>query len=313
MHTSIFSGSLPTFFVIGPPRTGTSWLHEVLRERVQLPATLKETRFFDIHFGRGWNWYRAHYPAVSMHRVTGEIAPTYFASAQARERIVGTLGAVKVACIFREPVERIESLYRVKCAYGMTNCSFEEALLRDPELVETSRYATHLRAWQSAVGKERVLSLIYEDLCHNPQAFLDRLADFIGIERWVPALSEIRRVRASSSIMRPRNCRFTHTAIVLDNWCKCQGFHRLVAAVRNSPLSRLCLGGGPPFPPISPDTRARLYQRLRPEIDELELLLKRDLTSWKGPAPCQAAVPLQSPDDGHEVSASACCASLSNV
>lgn len=274
--------ALPRFFLIGPPRTGTSWLHEILSRRMQLPIAIKETRFFDVHYHRGWEWYRAHYAAASRHHVMGEIAPTYFASAAARARIVQTIGAAKVACIFREPMARIESLYRVKCAYGIIDCGFEEALGRDPELLESSRYATHLKAWQNAVGKDRVLPLVYDDLCQRPQALLDELADFIGLARFVPAPCEMRRVRPSASMTRPRNFYRTRAAVRLANWCKCRGFHRVVAAVRNSPLSRLCLGGGPPFQPMSPDTIARLRDLLRPEIDGLEVLLQRDFGSWKG-------------------------------
>src|SRR5882724_7339456 len=44
---------LPSFFVIGPPRTGTSWLHEVLSKRASLSHPTKETRFFDRYFDRG--------------------------------------------------------------------------------------------------------------------------------------------------------------------------------------------------------------------------------------------------------------------
>src|SRR5690242_6216379 len=90
------SGLLPSFFVIGPPRTGTSWLHEVLGRRMQLPTAIKETRFFDIHYHRGWNWYRAHYPKASAHQFAGEIAPTYFASAAACERIAQQVPAARV-------------------------------------------------------------------------------------------------------------------------------------------------------------------------------------------------------------------------
>src|SRR5258705_10557350 len=55
--------SLPSFFVIGPPRTGTTWLYEVLRNRALLPGPTKETRFFDTHFNRGMEWNRAHFPS----------------------------------------------------------------------------------------------------------------------------------------------------------------------------------------------------------------------------------------------------------
>ena len=74
-----YNGSgLPSFFVIGPPRTRTTWLYEILKDRTLLPAPTKETRFFDKHFHRGIDWYRAHYAHVPTDRHVGEIAPTYF-------------------------------------------------------------------------------------------------------------------------------------------------------------------------------------------------------------------------------------------
>lgn len=274
---------LPSFFVIGPPRTGTSWLHEVLGRRMQLPTAIKETRFFDVHYHRGLQWYRDHYPKFSAHSIAGEIAPTYFASAPARQRIVRLLPAAKAACIFRDPVARIESLYRAKGAYGAITGSLEAALRRDPELLESARYATHLKAWQSALGKDRVLPLIYDDLCRRPQAFLDALADFIGLERFRLIPSEIHRIRASASMTFPRSRNCTRAAIRVANWCRRRGFQRIVTLVRNSPLSRFCLGGGPPFPPTPASTKTRLYELLRPEIEELEALLQLDLASWKHP------------------------------
>src|SRR5579862_2208043 len=78
---------LPSFFIVGPPRTGTSWLHEILRRHAVLPFPTKETRFFDCHFHRGIEWYRAHYPRERATLPVGEIAPTYFASREARERM----------------------------------------------------------------------------------------------------------------------------------------------------------------------------------------------------------------------------------
>ena len=75
---------LPSFFIVGPPRTGTSWLHEILSGHVALPEPTKETRFFDNHFHRGLEWYVHHFPRLAPGRHVGEVAPTYFASAPAR-------------------------------------------------------------------------------------------------------------------------------------------------------------------------------------------------------------------------------------
>jgi hypothetical protein len=83
------------------------------------PSPTKETRFFDNHFDRGLEWYHAHFLTSTEDRLVGEVAPTYFASNQARERIAKTIPHAKVVCIFRDPVERVVSLYRLKRAYGM--------------------------------------------------------------------------------------------------------------------------------------------------------------------------------------------------
>src|SRR5690242_7096592 len=149
---------LPSFFLIGPPRTGTSWLHSILSEHTVLPRLTKETRFFDNHFHRGVHWYRAHFPAGNTGKPMGEVAPTYFASHEARERIAGLLPHARVICTFRDPVERVISLYRLKRAYGMIPWSFEQALVCDPELTESGRYATHLKAWQCCLGRDQVLA-----------------------------------------------------------------------------------------------------------------------------------------------------------
>src|ERR1700721_2200010 len=74
---------LPSFFIIGPPRTGTTWLHSLLSECAWLPHPTKETRFFDQHYERGLGWYSAHYRKATAARKIGEVAPTYFISAPA--------------------------------------------------------------------------------------------------------------------------------------------------------------------------------------------------------------------------------------
>jgi hypothetical protein len=66
---------MPSFFVIGPPRTGTSWLHEVLNQHTVLPSLSKETRFFDSHCRRGFHWYSSHFRHRCTGQPVGEITP----------------------------------------------------------------------------------------------------------------------------------------------------------------------------------------------------------------------------------------------
>ncbi len=273
------NGFLPSFLIIGPPRTGSSWLHEVLKERTLLPKITKETRFFDTHFQRGMDWYRSHFPKGN--RPIGEVAPTYFASPEARERIASVLPHARVVCVFRNPVERILSLYRLKRAYGMIPWSFEQAIVHDPELMESSRYATNLRAWQRTLGRDRVLPTVYDDLRDEPQAYLDSVVDFIGVPRFSLTQEQVRYVHASESLTHPRSYHRTRYATNMADWFKARRLDRVVAAVKQSPLMKLFLGGGPAFSDLSRDVSFQLYEHFRPEVEELETMLNRDLSAWK--------------------------------
>jgi hypothetical protein len=50
---------MPDFIAIGPPRTGTTWLHGLLSFRACVPREIKETRYFDIFYARGAQWFRS--------------------------------------------------------------------------------------------------------------------------------------------------------------------------------------------------------------------------------------------------------------
>lgn len=195
--------ALPTFFIVGPPRTGTTWLHEVLKDRAVLPSSTKETRFFDTHFHRGIDWYRAHFPSATAGRRVGEIAPTYFASYAARERIAEVVPHARIVCVFRNPVDRVLSLYRLKSAYGMIPWKFDQAVLMDPELIESGRYATNLKAWRQSFGGSQVLATLYDDLRDRPQTYLDRLVDFIGVPRFRLTAAQTEFVNASENMTHP--------------------------------------------------------------------------------------------------------------
>jgi len=274
--------ALPAFFVIGPPRTGTTWLHQVLAPYANLPFPTKETRFFDVHFRRGLGWYLAHFPASPEHQMRGEISPTYFASTATRKRIAQLIPSAKVVCIFRNPVDRVLSLYRVKRAYGMSPWTFEQAIVNDPELVESGRYATHLSGWQKALGKDQVLTMVFEDLRRDPQTFLNTVTNFIGIPRITLIKRELRLVHDSEGLTHPRSYFLTRVASGLADWFKAERMDRLVAVAKRRALLNVLLRGGSKFETLSPELAGKIYELFRPEIERLEGMLKRDLAAWRG-------------------------------
>jgi hypothetical protein len=256
-------------------------LHDVLNQGATLPSSTKETRFFDLRFHRGTEWYLAHFPEHPEKPIRGEVAPTYFACPAARERVARLIPSVKVVCIFRNPVDRILSLYRLKRAYAMSPWNFEQAIVRDPELIESGKYATHLKAWQKALGSDRVLAMVYEDLRRNPQGFLDAITTFIDVPRIVLSQPQLRFVHGSESLTHPRSYMLTRAARAMAEWCKSEGMERLVTAAKRRLLLKILLRSGEKFEAPSPGVSAKLYDLFRPEIEELEEILKRKFPAWK--------------------------------
>jgi Sulfotransferase domain len=281
--SKMISAQLPSFFVVGPPRTGTSWIHRALLRHANLPSPTKETRFFDCHFHRGLRWYLRHFPAIDPQRPTGEVAPTYFASAAARDGIAQTVPHAKLIFIFRDPLQRLVSLYRLKRAYGLLDCGFEHALTADPELLESASYATCLQAWQQAFPRKQMLITLYDDLWTSPQTYIDRLLSFLELPSSPLTAAELRYAHSSERLTEPRNFVLTHTATLMASWCKARNLDKIVAAVRNSRMMSVLLSGGPPFPEVSQAARARVGEMLQPEIESLERMIGRDLSMWDLP------------------------------
>lgn len=272
---------LPSFFVIGPPRTGTSWLHGILSQSAWLSHPTKETRFFDKHFDRGLHWYSSHYRRASGGRVIGEVAPTYFASALARKRIADLIPHAKIVCTFRNPVDRVVSLYRLKRAYGWISWNLDEALTRDPELMESSRYMAHLKEWITTFGASQVLVTVHDDIQADPQSYLDKLVDFVGAPRIKLLPSQVRRILASEDMTKPRHYYWTRGGLLMAEWAKKRRLDSLVAAAKRLGGLKLFVGGGTAFTELTAAQRSKLRELFRPEVEQLEALLNRDFSAWK--------------------------------
>jgi hypothetical protein len=278
---SATSRHLPDFIAVGPPRTATTWLHEVLSGRVGLPANIKETDFFTRFYDRGLDWYANYFQHCDGATPIGEIGPMYFASPDARERIARDLSQCKIIFSFRDPVERAYSNYRLLRRIVSMKTDFETAATSRGDLLESSRYGTHLESWLKTFGRERTLVLIYDDLEANPQAFLDSVCDFIGIARFPISATQVGAERVNTVPTQPPHPRLAKMARAVVAWFAEHHYHRAAGRVRESAIIKFMLEGGDPFPPLSDEVVRRMREFYRPEVEKLERLTGRDLAAWK--------------------------------
>lgn len=276
---------LPDFIAVGPPRTATTWLEQTLEGRVGLPAGIKETDYFGARHELGTEWYAAHFSACDQAKPIGEICPVYFDSPSARERIAHHIPQCRIICTLRDPVERLYSHYRLLRREGwMRDMTLEQALAKDlrwsgpGNLYGSNRYATLVREWQATFGKDRVLLLLHDDLIANASEYLNRVCAFIGIEPFAISAAKARE-RVNTVERAPRNWRLARRARkIRDRLIRRQMYGLLNLC---QPLWDYCSGRGTPFGPLEPEQEVHLRQLFRPEIEELEVILQRDLSNWK--------------------------------
>jgi hypothetical protein len=273
------AGELPALFCVGPPRTATTWLHAVLRERLSLPR-LKETYFFDKFHSRGLAWYLSHFERLDG-RMRGEIAPSYFFSEDARQRIRAAAGRARIVVTLRDPVQRLYSLYKMRYSNGAFPWSFAEACERDGELRTTAHCAPHLAAWQRCFGRDHVLTLLYEDLPRDPQSWLDQVCGFAGIPHCRLRAEQLAPVHSSTPALIPSHPRWTRLGVGVGNWIHNREWEGAIALVRRLRLRRFFLERGQRFPQLDPKVEQALRRKLAADIEALESLLGRDLTMWK--------------------------------
>jgi hypothetical protein len=131
------------------------------------------------------------------------------------------------------------------------------------------------------MGSAQVLATFYDQLRDRSQAYVDEIADFIGIRRFELSAAQRRLVHPSEGFTQPRNFMFTRIGVALANRLKAGHLDRIALAIRKSALGRIFLSGGDPFTPLSPIISRAVLDMFLPEVESLETMLNVDLSAWK--------------------------------
>jgi Sulfotransferase domain len=273
-------GRLPDFLGVGPPRTATSWLDAVLRGRAAMPRDIKEVDFFVKNYGRGIEWYKSYFRGADPALPAGEICPSYFGPQLARERVKLHIPNCRVICTFRDPVESIYSFYRLSLRNSWTRTDFESFV---PSTWGVPRSAA-LRSWREMFGEENVLACIYDDLEADPQSYLDPICDFIEVRRIDLTGHELASRRVNTFRLMPKNRWLARRARKLRNRLTSREAFAMIDLLRRAGFWRFCLERGEELPPLTAEVEQWLRERCKPDIEELEQMIGRDLGMWKRPS-----------------------------
>jgi Sulfotransferase family len=201
---------LPNFVVVGAAKCGTTSLFHYLKQHpdVFLPAK-KELHYFAYDQlsknagGPGGDRIRAfacatreeyetHYREAGGHVAIGDISPSYFYYAEARERIKAELNGPKIVILLRDPIQKAHSQYMHLVRDNLETLPFFDALMSEPErtasgwtamwrYAESSLYYQRVRSYLEVFGEERVRIYLFEELSKNPEPVLETLFEFLGV------------------------------------------------------------------------------------------------------------------------------------
>jgi hypothetical protein len=280
---------LPTFFVIGAPRSGSTSLYQYLSLHPEITMSrIKEPHFFVDNVRRPAVRVDdlAEYEALfsSETKVRGEASPSYACYSQhsgAPERISALLPAAKFIYLVRDPIDRTVSHYVHRVAVENERRPFADALghLDDPANPYTcpSRYATQLERYLRYFPMDRIMVIDQGDLLRQRTETLSAVFSFLGVDEGF-ASSGFDEERGASEGRRrysTRYLRLSERAASSPLRILPRGTRRSLRAVLERlmfrPVER---------PSITPELRERLEALYSPEVSRLRTLTAKPFSTW---------------------------------
>ena len=275
--------ALPNLVVIGGLKCGTTSLHHYLNLHPEIGMSRpKELNYFvaELNWDLGQDWYANHFAAADP--VRGESSPHYTNEprfAGVAERMWDTLGPdARVVYMVRDPIDRMLSHYLHNVGGGYDRRDLETAL-SDPDsaYLHRSLYGMQLEPYLGRFGAERIDVVSREELRDEREATMRRLFAFLGVDQGFSS-PQFSREWETGSGKSSGGFRVMDRAVRLPGLRALdRNFDRLPESLRwvverivHDPGS-----GEAPKPEVPADLRARLEERLRPDVERLEALTGR--------------------------------------
>lgn len=288
----------PNFLIVGAAKSGTTTLHQLLKDhpQVYLPAR-KELNFWYTHGREDWAILK-RFPDLPMSledylgyfetncTVVGEAAPSYLIYHEAAianlKKFHPNPDALKIVIILREPIAKIWSHYKMvkRAAMDPDGLDLAESLkqekvrktkpdyLPDTLPLFSTDYLTQIKAYKEAFKSVKVL--LFDDLKNRLQELLDELGDFLEVDRIEhPNIGQKYNAAPQKAIQYSP----------FFEGIRKLGLNRLVPTgikeIRRKRLRKL-----QEEEKMDPVVRQHLANHYRPHITALQNLVELDLSHW---------------------------------
>ena len=311
-------------FVAGAPRCGTTTLARLLGKHPQVRFSLvKEPHFFAQHDLRGLardeleqcverDYLDRFFDPPSPGQIGADGSVSYLYVPEQMEPILKLWPDARFIIGLRDPMTLLPSLHQRLIFIGdETLTRFEDAWAAVPDRAagrriprtcadprwlrydEAGRFGTYVERFFDAVGRERCLIILFDDLVADPQREFQRVLEFAGLDASEPI--DMPRVRESRQVRWLWLQRFLkRPPVPLRHYLASHSHRRRFGSPEDAELEEKAIEkvlsirkrllrwnrvDRPPEPvPIA--VQMDIQRRLRGEIDHLGRLIGRDLGHW---------------------------------
>ena len=266
---------LPNYLVIGAARCGTTWLAKNLTQHPEIfMHSKKALHFFENDYDKGIDWYEQKFNNASENvKAVGEASPVYMYNEDIAELIKKHMPNVKLIVTLRDPVDRAYSHYSFRERERQLEnqpLTFEQKIEATPRLIETGLYAKKLKRYYDLFPKENILIILYDELKKDPEQYLKRVYEFLGVNaEFISPLLE-NEINSSSSKLGK-----FHALYLLNRILVKIGLFRIAELVCkfNKKVE---------FEPVNIKTREMLLEKyFLDDLEKLEKMINMDLSEWK--------------------------------
>ncbi len=284
--------ALPTFFVIGAGKAGTSSLHHYLDQHPEIQmSSNKEPHFFagpenGFPYAMGRvselkEYEKLFDPTVA---VRGESSPGYTSYPRRQgvpERIKELVPDAKFVYLVRDPIARTVSHHQHRVAVDGERRSLAEALsdLADPyaPCICPSKYASQLDRYLNVYPAERILVVDQADLLADRRATLGEIFAFLSVDDGFGSdRFEDELYRSDERRVYPPGYASLVERMVVPRvqWLPARARRLLRSSAERALLPTL------PTVTLDEGLRARLAELYAGEVKRLRELTGRDFSTW---------------------------------
>lgn len=272
----------PAFVIIGAAKAATTWLGNRLRDRPDVFLPLEEPHFFSREFARGPEWYGDLFADAAPGQLLGEKSADYLHDRMVPARLHAMLPEARLVVQLRDPVERAYSDYCMFFRRGTVDGDIVRHLdpARDrpvPRFVADGFYHEQLSRFLAFYPADRVKVILFEDIKADAAGVAREVEDFLGLPPLAAVPAAGSRANVKDAPMLPLPLRRALAPA-----------KQLVAPLRSHGWFKALhrrLAREIAYPPLPASLAASLRAHYADDISRLELMLGRDLTSWKQTPP----------------------------